>query len=171
VEANGSSLRLKDVARIEMGAQSYGISSRFNREPAANIAVYQLPGSNAVAGAEAVRERLNELKKRFPKDLDFRVAIDTTRAVRSGISEIEWTLVIALLLVVLVVYIFLQSWRATLIPMLAVPVSLIGPSRCFRFSVSRSTRCRCSGWCWPSGWWWTTPSWWWRPSSITWPKA
>jgi len=126
VEANGSSLRLKDVARIEMGAQSYGISSRFNREPAANIAVYQLPGSNAVAGAEAVRERLNELKKRFPKDLDFRVAIDTTRAVRSGISEIEWTLVIALLLVVLVVYIFLQSWRATLIPMLAVPVSLIG---------------------------------------------
>ena len=126
VEADGSSLRLKDVARVELGAQSYGVSSRFNGEPAANMAVYQLPGSNAVAGAAAVRARLDELKKRFPKDLDYRVAIDTTRAVRSGIAEIEWTLVIALALVVLVVYIFLQSWRATLIPMLAVPVSLIG---------------------------------------------
>jgi HAE1 family hydrophobic/amphiphilic exporter-1 len=125
-EADGSSLRLKDVARIELGAQAYGVSSRFNGEPAANMAVYQLPGSNAVAAAQAVRERLDELKKRFPKDLDYKIAIDTTRAVRSGISEIEWTLIIAMGLVVLVVYIFLQSWRATLIPMLAVPVSLIG---------------------------------------------
>jgi hydrophobic/amphiphilic exporter-1 (mainly G- bacteria), HAE1 family len=125
-QPDGSSLRLKDVARVELGAQSYGNSSRFNGEPSANMAIYQLPGSNAVEGAAALRERLNELKKRFPKDLDYKVAIDTTRAVRSGISEIEWTLVEALLLVVLVVYIFLQSWRATLIPLLAVPVSLVG---------------------------------------------
>jgi len=125
VQADGSSLRLKDVARVELGAQSYGVASRFNGEPAATMAVYQLPGSNAVEGAEAVRQRLNELKKRFPKDLDYKVAIDTTDAVRSGISEIKWTLIEALALVVLVVYIFLQSWRATLIPMLAVPVSLI----------------------------------------------
>jgi HAE1 family hydrophobic/amphiphilic exporter-1 len=125
-QADGSNLLLKDVARIELGAQSYGTYSRFNLRPSATMAVYQLPGSNAVEGAEAVRQRLNELKTRFPKDLDYKIAIDTTRAVRSGISEIEWTLVEALLLVVLVVYIFLQSWRATLIPLLAVPVSLIG---------------------------------------------
>ncbi|HVX66863.1 MAG TPA: multidrug efflux RND transporter permease subunit [Bryobacteraceae bacterium] len=125
-QPDGSNLRLKDVARIELGAQSYGTSSRFNGKPSANMAVYQLPGSNAVEGAEAVRQRMDELKKRFPKDLDYKVAIDTTRAVRSGISEIEWTLGEALLLVVLVVYVFLQSWRATLIPLLAVPVSLVG---------------------------------------------
>ncbi|HEX8984603.1 MAG TPA: multidrug efflux RND transporter permease subunit [Bryobacteraceae bacterium] len=125
-QPNGSSLRLKDVARIELGAQSYATTSRYNGKPSANMAVYQLPGSNAVEGAAAVRKRLGELKKRFPADLDFKIAIDTTRAVRSGITEIEYTLIEALLLVVLVVYIFLQSWRATLIPLLAVPVSLIG---------------------------------------------
>jgi hydrophobic/amphiphilic exporter-1 (mainly G- bacteria), HAE1 family len=123
---DGSTLRLKDVARIELGAQSYANAGRFNKEPAANMAIYQLPGSNAVDAAEVVRNRLSELRKRFPTDLDYRVAIDTTRAVRSGIKEIEITLFEALLLVVLVVYLFLQSWRATLIPLLAVPVSLVG---------------------------------------------
>jgi hydrophobic/amphiphilic exporter-1 (mainly G- bacteria), HAE1 family len=125
-QPDGSNLLLKDVARIELGAQSYITTSRFNQRPSANMAVYQLPGSNAVEAAEAVRQRLNELKKSFPKDLDYVIGIDTTRAVRSGIHEIEYTLIVALLLVILVVYIFLQSWRATLIPMLAVPVSLIG---------------------------------------------
>jgi len=123
---DGSILRLKDVARIELGAQSYASAGRFNKRPAANMAIYQLPGSNSVDAADAVRNRLNELKKRFPADLDYRIAVDTTRAVRSGIREIVETLFIALLLVVLVVYLFLQSWRATLIPMLAVPVSLVG---------------------------------------------
>ncbi len=123
---DGSILRLSDVARVELGAQSYGTSSRFNGKPAANMAVYQLPGSNAVEAADAVSQRLKELSKRFPKDLTYTVAVDTTRAVRSGIEEIEWTLLEAMLLVVLVVYIFLQNWRATLIPLLAVPVSLVG---------------------------------------------
>jgi HAE1 family hydrophobic/amphiphilic exporter-1 len=125
-QPDGSTLRLKDVARIELGAQSYGVVSRFNGGPAANLAVYQLPGSNAVDAADGVRARLDELKKRFPKDLDYKIAIDTTRAVRSGIKEIEFTLGAAMLLVILVVYVFLQNWRATMIPLLAVPVSLIG---------------------------------------------
>ena len=122
----GATLRLKDVARIELGAQSYATAGRYNKRPSANMAVYQLPGSNAVDAAQAVRNRLLELKKRFPADVDYQVAIDTTRAVRSGIKEIVITLFEALLLVVLVVYLFLQSWRATLIPLLAVPVSLVG---------------------------------------------
>jgi HAE1 family hydrophobic/amphiphilic exporter-1 len=125
-QSDGSTLRLKDVARVELGAQNYSVVSRFNGEPAAAMAVYQLPGSNAVNAADGVRARLDELKKRFPKDLDYRIGIDTTRAVRSGIKEIEFTLAAAMLLVILVVYVFLQNWRATLIPLLAVPVSLIG---------------------------------------------
>jgi HAE1 family hydrophobic/amphiphilic exporter-1 len=123
---DGSTLRLKDVARIELGAQTYNLAGRFNGRPAAIMALYQLPGSNAVQAAQAVRDKLEQLKQRFPQDLDYQIGLDTTKAVSSGIREIVQTLFEALLLVVLVVYIFLQGWRATLIPMLAVPVSLIG---------------------------------------------
>jgi HAE1 family hydrophobic/amphiphilic exporter-1 len=123
---DGSTLRLKDVARVELGAQTYNLNGRFNGKPAAILALYQLPGTNAVAAAQAVRDRMAQLKPRFPKDLDFEVSLDTTKAVTAGIKDIELTLFISLALVVLVVYIFLQGWRATLIPLLAVPVSLIG---------------------------------------------
>jgi HAE1 family hydrophobic/amphiphilic exporter-1 len=123
---DGSTLRLKDVARVELGAQTYNLNGRFNGKPAAILALYQLPGTNAVAAAQAVRDRMAQLKPRFPKDLDFEVSLDTTKAVTAGIKDIEVTLFISLALVVLVVYIFLQGWRATLIPLLAVPVSLIG---------------------------------------------
>jgi len=125
-QLDGSTLRLKDVARVELGAQNYSVVSRYNGGPAAAMAVYQLPGSNAVDAADGVRGRLDELRKRFPRDLDYKIAIDTTRAVRSGIKEIEFTLGAAMFLVILVVYVFLQNWRATMIPLLAVPVSLIG---------------------------------------------
>ncbi len=123
---DGSAVRLKDVARIELGAQVYNVMGRLNGEPAANIAVYQLPGSNALDGAKAVKAEMAELKKSFPADLDYTVGLDTTLAVSEGVREISQTLWEALLLVVLVVFIFLQGWRATLIPLLAVPVSLIG---------------------------------------------
>jgi hydrophobic/amphiphilic exporter-1 (mainly G- bacteria), HAE1 family len=119
-------LRLKDVARVELGAQNYNMIGRLNGKPAALIAIYQAPGANAVATAAAVRAMMDESKTRFPQDLDYIVALDTTLAVTAGIKEIEHTLVEALVLVILVVYIFLQGWRATLIPLLAVPVSLIG---------------------------------------------
>jgi len=119
-------LRLKDIARVELGAQNYNMIGRLNGKPAALIAVYQAPGANAVATAAGVRALMQEAKTRFPQDLDYIVALDTTLSVTAGIKEIEHTLIEALVLVILVVYIFLQGWRATLIPLLAVPVSLIG---------------------------------------------
>jgi hydrophobic/amphiphilic exporter-1 (mainly G- bacteria), HAE1 family len=119
-------LRLKDVARVELGAQNYNVIGRFNGKPAALLAIYQAPGSNAVDTAVAVRKVMEEAKTRFPQGLDYVVALDTTLAVTSGIKEIERTIVEALILVTIVVFLFLQGWRATLIPLLAVPVSLIG---------------------------------------------
>lgn len=119
-------LRLKDVARVELGAQNYNMIGRLNGKPAALIAIYQAPGANAVATAAGVRALMQESKTRFPQDLDYIVALDTTLAVTAGIKEIVHTLFEALALVIIVVYIFLQGWRATLIPLLAVPVSLVG---------------------------------------------
>ena len=124
--ADGAVLHLKDVARVELGAQAYNLNGRFEGRPAAIMAIYQLPGSNAVQCAKDVRAELAKLSKAFPPDMMSAVPLDTTRAVRAGIHEILVTLVIALVLVILVVYIFLQGWRATLIPLLAVPVSLMG---------------------------------------------
>jgi hydrophobic/amphiphilic exporter-1 (mainly G- bacteria), HAE1 family len=123
---DGSIVRLKDVARIELGAQTYNLIGRYNGKPATILALYQLPGSNAVETAKNVRARIEQLALRFPQDMTYAVALDTTQAVTVGIHEIVLTLFEALALVVLVVYIFLQGWRATLIPLLAVPVSLIG---------------------------------------------
>ena len=123
---DGSILRLKDVARLELGSQTYNIIGRYNGKPAAVVAVYQLPGSNAVKAAAGVRKLMEEVKKRFPQDLEYAVALDTTLAVTEGLKEIQKTLFEAIGLVILVVYIFLQGWRATLIPLLAVPVSLVG---------------------------------------------
>jgi HAE1 family hydrophobic/amphiphilic exporter-1 len=123
---DGGTVRVRDVARIELGSQDYSVAGSFNGKPSAVLALYQLPGSNAVEAAAAARKLMNQMKQRFPSDLDFVVALDTTRAVTEGIKEIVITLLIALALVILVVYIFLQGLRATLIPLLAVPVSLIG---------------------------------------------
>jgi HAE1 family hydrophobic/amphiphilic exporter-1 len=123
---DGGLVRVKDVARVELGAQDYTIQGRLNGNPSAIIAVYQLPGSNAVQAAEGVRKVLEENRARLPQDVDFTIALDTTHAVSEGIKEIVVTLVIAIVLVIIVVYLFLQGWRATLIPLLAVPVSLVG---------------------------------------------
>jgi HAE1 family hydrophobic/amphiphilic exporter-1 len=123
---DGSVVRLADVARIDLGAQLYNIAGRLNGRPAAVMAIYQLPGSNALDAARDVKNLMELLKGQFPQDLNYAVSLDTTLAVSRGIVEILTTLCEALLLVVLVVYIFLQGWRATLIPLLAVPVSLIG---------------------------------------------
>ena len=123
---DGGIVRIRDVARIELGAQDYSVAGRLNGKPSAVIAAYQLPGSNAVEAAAGVRKLMEQLKERFPEDLDFVVALDTTRSVTEGIKEIVKTLLIALVLVIFVVYLFLQGWRATLIPLLAVPVSLVG---------------------------------------------
>jgi HAE1 family hydrophobic/amphiphilic exporter-1 len=123
---NGGIVRVKDVARVELGTQDYSLVGRLNGKPAAVLAVYQLPGSNAVQTVAGVRKLLNQMKQRFPQDIDYAVSLDQTSAVTAGMKEIVKTLVIAIVLVILVVYLFLQDWRATLIPLLAVPVSLIG---------------------------------------------
>ena len=123
---DGGIVRVQDVARIELGAQDYSIAGRLNGKPSAVIAVYQLPGSNAVEAAAGVKKLMAEMKTALSRRLDYAVALDTTRAVTEGMKEIVVTLVIAIVLVILVVYLFLQGWRATLIPLLAVPVSLIG---------------------------------------------
>ncbi len=119
-------VRVGDVARVELGSQDYSVSGHLNGKPSAVIALYQLPGSNAVDAAEGVRKFMAEAKQRFPDDIDFTVPVDTTKAVHEGMKEIVETLLIAIALVAVVVYLFLQGWRATLIPLLAVPVSLIG---------------------------------------------
>ena len=125
-DADGGVVRVKDVARVELGAQDYTVIGRLNGKPSAIIAVYQLPGSNAVQAADGVKALLSEQKQRLPSGVDYTIALDTTRAVSEGIKEIVETLVLAIVLVIIVVYVFLQGWRATLIPLLAVPVSLLG---------------------------------------------
>ncbi|MBV9106608.1 MAG: efflux RND transporter permease subunit [Verrucomicrobia bacterium] len=125
-QLDGGTVRLKDVARVELGAQSYNTRGRLNGKPAAVVSVYQLPGTNALAAAHGVRTLMERLKQRFPQGLDYVVSLDTTLPVTAGIQEMVKTLVEAMGLVILVVYLFLQSWRATLIPLLAVPVSLVG---------------------------------------------
>src|SRR5436305_2000911 len=128
VRANpdGSFVRVKDIARIDLGAQSYNLKGRLNGQPAAVLACYQLPGSNAVKAAQAVRKLKAEAKQRFPTDMDYAVSLDQTLSVTEGLRDIIKTLFQAIVLVIIVVFIFLQNWRATLIPLCAVPVSLIG---------------------------------------------
>ena len=123
---DGGVVRVKDVGRVELGAQYYTLMGRLNGKPSAVIAIYQLPGSNAVDTAAGVKKLVAQLSSRFPNDMSFVVSLDQTRAVTEGMKEILITLLIALGLVILVVYLFLQGWRATLIPLLAVPVSLVG---------------------------------------------
>jgi len=123
---DGGIVRVQDVARVEMGEKDYSIVSRLNGQPSALIAIYQLPGSNAVQTAAGVRKLMDKMKQTFPQDVDYAISLDQTQAVTEGMKEIIQTLVIAIVLVILVIYLFLQDWRATLIPLLAVPVSLVG---------------------------------------------
>jgi HAE1 family hydrophobic/amphiphilic exporter-1 len=122
----GGIVRVKDVARVELGAQNYSMLARLNGQPSAVIALYQLPDSNAVQAAADAKKLMAKLKESFPPDMDYVVCLDTTLAVTEGMKEIEHTLIEAIILVIIVVFIFLQGWRATLIPLLAVPVSLVG---------------------------------------------
>lgn len=121
----GTLIRLKDVARVEVGAQGYEADGRMNNAPAAVLALYQLPTANALAVMEEVKQAMKEYEKTFPDDLVYDIAYDSTEYVETSIDEVYETLVIAVLLVTLVVYVFLQNWRATVIPTLAIPVSII----------------------------------------------
>lgn len=125
-KSDGSFVRVSDVGRVELGALSYESLSRFNGAASAIVAVYQIPGSNALAVANGVKQAMGELARSFPPGMETKISLDTTLPITAGIHEITETLFEALLLVLLVVFIFLQSWRATIIPILTVPVSLIG---------------------------------------------
>ena len=126
VEDQGKVLRLKDVAKIELGSAGYGVVSRLKGQPTAAIAVYQLPGSNSLDVSKHVRARMAELAETFPAGVKYNVTLDTTDVVHDSIDEVMKTFVEAIILVVLVIFFFLQSWRAVLIPCLTIPVSLIG---------------------------------------------
>lgn len=123
---NGQIVRIKDVARVEMGAQSYLTTSEFNGGPTASLGIYQSPGSNAVQIAKDVKAMMQRLSKNFPSGIQYKIAYDTTEFVKESLKEVVKTLLIAILLVFMVVYLFLQNWRTTLIPAIAIPVSLIG---------------------------------------------
>lgn len=126
IRAEGNKLLyLKDIAQVELGSQSYSVVSKYNGKDSGAIAIYSAPGSNAINTVDAVKKLFEDRKRGFPAGMDYNVTLDTTLAVRASIEEIETTLVEALLLVVLVVFVFLQGWRATLIPAIAVPVSII----------------------------------------------
>ncbi len=124
--AEGSQVKIKHIARVELGVETYDAFTRLDGNPCAMIAVYQAPGSNAVALAETVQKTMGDLSRSFPKSMHYDVSLDTTKAITAGIHEIVVTLIVALALVILVVYIFIQDWRAALIPTIAIPVSLIG---------------------------------------------
>jgi len=126
VGTDGAITRLKDVARIELGAASYGLRSLLNNKPAVAIPIFQAPGSNAIRISDDVRAAMEELKAEFPEGLDYSIVYDPTIFVRDSIKAVVKTLLEAVLLVVLVVIVFLQTWRASIIPLLAVPVSIIG---------------------------------------------
>ncbi len=123
---DGAVVRLRDVARIELSAADYDVEGHYNGKPSAILALFQLPNSNAIEAEKGVKKLMAELKTRFPSDMDYKIPIDTTKSVTEGIREIGKTFWEALALVMLVVFIFLQGWRAALIPLAAVPVSLIG---------------------------------------------
>src|SRR6186997_567427 len=123
---DGSEVRLKDIARLELGTMLYNALGRHDGTPSAVIAVFQIPGTNALDVANRIKATMEDLKQRFPRDMDYLVSLDTTLPITEGITEIEHTLFEAVALVIIVVFVFLQNWRATLIPLMTVPVSLVG---------------------------------------------
>jgi hydrophobe/amphiphile efflux-1 (HAE1) family protein len=125
-QADGSVVRMSDVARVELSSQNFSVFSRLNGSPTINFAVYQLPEANALTVADGIRDTLKRLSQQFPEDIAYKLPYDSTRFIDRSLAELVETLFIALGLVIFVVYIFIQDWRATLIPALAIPVSLIG---------------------------------------------
>ncbi len=126
VADDGSILRVKDVARVELGSDLYNFASQFNGQASATVAINQIPGSNIITVADGIRSKLDKLSEGFPDDFEYRIMYDNTNVVTASISEVVTTLIAALILVVLTVYIFLQNFRATIIPAVTIPVALIG---------------------------------------------
>lgn len=124
--SSGEQIRLDDIAEVSLGSQTYGVSSSYESDPTAMIVVYQQPGSNAVAVGGKVKAAMERLAERFPDGIEAATIVDTTTSIDAGVKDIFRTLIIALLLVIFIIYLFLQDWRATVIPLVAIPVSLVG---------------------------------------------
>jgi Cation/multidrug efflux pump len=163
---DGGVTYLRDIARVELAASEYGLRSLLDNKPL----------WRSLSTRRRVRTRwrfpirfaaMKELAEDMPAGVEYKIVYDPTQFVRSSIEAVIHTLLEAIALVVIVVIVFLQTWRASIIPLIAVPVSIVGRSRCCLRSASRSMRCHCSGWCLPSGSWWTMRSWWWRTSNGT----
>ena len=162
---DGSVVRLGDVARVELGAENYGYSTKWNGKPASGIGIKLAPGANALTTVAAIKARVAEIAGEFPPDVKVVYPYDTTPFVKLSVRQVVETLVEAVVLVFLVMFLFLQNWRATLIPTIAVPVVLLGTFAVLSvagFSINTLTL---FAWCWRSGCSWTTRSWWWRMSS------
>jgi multidrug efflux pump len=145
---DGSSVRLRDVARIELGAQNYATSARLNGKPSTGIGVQLSPTGNALATADAIKKRMGELSQFFPQGMTWAIPYDSSRFIRISISQVVETLLEAVALVFLVMFLFLQNWRYTIIPTLVVPIALLGTfGTCWRWAF-RSTCSPCSAWCW-----------------------
>lgn len=136
---DGAQVKMKDIARVELGAENYASSGSYNGRPAALMAIYQLNEANGIQIRQACAERLEELKAYFPEGVDYGIPFDTTAFITASIDEVVMTLVIAVFLVIAITYLFLQDWRSTIVPTLAIPVSLIGRSLCCWRSATRST--------------------------------
>src|SRR5262249_29286268 len=137
-------VRLRDVGRIDLGAQNYSLACSFDGHPAVGLAVFQLPGTNALDVADKIRAKMEELKGDFPEGVAYQIAYDTTPFIRESVADVVQTLLEAVALVALVVLVFLQNWRAALIPLVAVPVAIIGTFAVMAPSAIRSTTSRCS---------------------------
>ena len=169
---NNAVVRLKDVARVELAALDYGVNSYLDRDPAVGLGIFQLPGSNALDTAQDDQGDDGRSCRRASRPGSSTPSSTTRPSSSSSRSTPSSTTILeAVVLVVLVVILFLQTWRAAIIPIVAIPVSLIGTFFFMARSASRSTTCRCSASCWPSASWSTTPSSWWRTSSATSPPA
>ncbi len=164
----GAIVKLGDVARVEIGADSYQVLSRMNGKPAAGIAIQLAPGANALTTADAVKAKAQSLAASFPPGVKLGFPVDNTTFIRLSINEVIKTLVEAIILVIVVMFVFLQNWRTTLIPAIAVPVVLLGTFGVLSAAGLFDQHAHaCSRSCFPSACWSTTPSWWWKTSSAS----
>ena len=159
-------VRLRDVARVEQGAAAIRPVLHPGRQAVRRaVASTSFPARNALETAAGVYAKMKELKTRFPEGLDYEIVYDTTPFIRESVNEVFYTLRDAVILVAIVVLLFLQDWKAMILPMIDVPVSLIGTFAIMAAMGFTLNNLTCSAWCWPSASWWTTPSWCWRTSS------
>ena len=158
-------VRIKDVARVELTGQDYSSSSYLGRNPSVALAVFQRPGSNALTTGNSIRSTTAELAKSFPEGMQYTIIYDPTQFIRQSVDAVIETIFEAVILVVLVIVLFLQTWRAAVIPIVAIPISLIGTFFMMSLFGFTSTTCRCSASCSRSASWSTTPSSWSRMSS------